>query len=216
MQLNWDIIGHLNGIEVFRNRFDEILDGLRSRFGHGLFAEKIGAFLPKTGKNGFVSDRSNTIHDQAFVFAVELSLSSLWLSCGIRPAGLVGHSVGEIAAAVSAGVLTLDEALDLIVARSVEMERVPEKGFMCQVDSDAESLQAPLLKFGVEIACKNSPKQTVVAGPEAAFEVLENYCAENRLRHHRLKVANAFHSEIMVPASQALATRVPFLHLKLR
>ncbi|MER9708474.1 acyltransferase domain-containing protein [Mesorhizobium sp. M0204] len=211
MQLNWNIIGHLNGIAVFRDRFNEILDGFRSRLGQRLFAEKIGAFLPKEGNNGFVCDRSNTIHDQALVFAVELSLSALWLSCGIRPAGLVGHSVGEIAAAVSAGVLALDEALDLIVARSVEMEQVSEKGFMCEVDADAESLQTPLQKFGVEVACKNCPDRTVVAGREAAFEVLANYCAENRLRHHRLKVANAFHSEIMAPASQALRVRGPIL-----
>lgn len=211
MQLNWDILGHLNGIKAFRDPFNEILDGLRSRLGNGVFAEKIGAFLPKTGNNGFVCGRSNTIHDQALVFAVELSLSALWLACGIRPAGLVGHSVGEIAAAVSAGVLALDEGLDLIVSRSVEMERVPDEGFMCQVDTDAESLQGPLRKFGLEIACKNSPDQTVVAGPEAGFEVLENYCTENRLRHHRLKVANAFHSEIMAPASQALRDRGPVL-----
>lgn len=211
MQLNWDVIDQLKRIEVFRDRFDEILDGLRTRLGHRLFTEKIGAFLPKTGTTGAVSDRSNTIHDQALVFAVELSLSALWLSCGIRPAGLVGHSVGEIAAVVSAGVLALDEALDLIVARSLEMERVPERGFMCQVDASAELLQAPLLKFGLEIACKNCPDRTVVAGPEAAFEDLETYCSENRLRHHRLNVANAFHSEIMAPASQALRDRGPVL-----
>ncbi|ESW72024.1 acyltransferase domain-containing protein [Mesorhizobium sp. C280B] len=211
MELNWDILGHLNGIRAFRDRFNEILDGLRSRLGNGVFAEKIGAFLPKTGNNDLVCGRSNTIHDQALVFAVELSLSAVWLSCGIRPAGVIGHSVGEIAAAVSAGVLALDEALDLIVTRSVEMERMPEKGFMCQVDADAGSLQAPLLKFGLEIACKNCPDRTVVAGPEAGFEVLENYCAENRLRYHRLKVANAFHSEIMAPASQALRDRGPVL-----
>lgn len=211
MQLNWDIIVQLKGIEVFRDRFNEVLDGLRTRLGHRLFAEKIGAFLPKTGNSSSVGDRSNTIHDQALVFAVELSLSALWLSCGIRPAGLVGHSVGEIAAAVSAGVLALDEALDLIVARSVEMERVPEKGFMCQVDASAELLQAPLLNFGLEVACKNCPDRTVVAGPEAAFEVLEKYCSDNRLRHHRLNVANAFHSEIMAPASQALRDSGPVL-----
>ncbi|MGX5805431.1 alpha/beta fold hydrolase [Bradyrhizobium sp. Arg314] len=211
MQLNWDILGCLSSIKVFRDRFNQILDGLRSRLGHRVFTEKIGAFLPKTGKNSFVCGRSNTIHDQALVFAVELSLSALWMSCGIHPAGVVGHSVGEIAAAVSAGVLALEEALDLIVARAVAMERVPEKGFMCQVDADAGSLQAPLLKVGLEIACKNSPDRTVVAGPEAGFEVLENYCAENRLRHHRLKVANAFHSEIMAPASQALRDRGPVL-----
>nr|WP_275593301.1 acyltransferase domain-containing protein [Rhizobium gallicum] len=151
------------------------------------------------------------MHDQALVFAVELSLSALWLSCGIRPAGLVGHSVGEIAAAVTASVLALDEALDLIVARSVEMERVPEKGFMCQVDASAELLRAPLLKFGVEVACKNCLDRTVVAGPEAAFVALEKYCSDNRLRHHRLNVANAFHSEIMAPASEALRDRGPVL-----
>ncbi|MDQ0564441.1 malonyl CoA-acyl carrier protein transacylase/thioesterase domain-containing protein/acyl carrier protein [Rhizobium mesoamericanum] len=211
MQLNWDIIGQLKGIAVFRDRFNEILEGLRSRLGRRLFAEKISAFLPKTGNNGFASDRPNTIHDQALVFAVELSLSALWLSSGIRPIGLVGHSVGEIAAAVSAGVLALDEALDLVVARSVEMERVPEKGFMCQVDADAASLQTSLLKFGLEIACKNSPDRTVVAGPEAVSEIFERYCSENRLRHHRLNVANAFHSEIMAPASQALRDRGPVL-----
>ncbi|MBB4277668.1 acyltransferase domain-containing protein [Rhizobium mongolense] len=211
MQLNWDIIGQLKGIGVFRDHFNQILDGLRTRLGARLFTEKIGSFLPKTGNSGSVSARSNTIHDQGLVFAVELSLSALWLSCGIRPAGVVGHSVGEIAAAVSAGVLALDEALDLIVVRSVEMERVPEKGFMCQVDASAELLQAPLLKFGLEVACKNCLNRTVVAGPEAAFEVLETYCSDNRLRYHRLNVANAFHSEIMAPASQALRDRAPVL-----
>ncbi|PND18224.1 hypothetical protein CN934_29160 [Ensifer sp. MMN_5] len=210
MQLNWDIISQLNEIEVFRNCFTDILDGMRSRLGHVLFAEKIGSLLPTTGKSRFVAGQSNTIHDQALVFAVEQSLSSLWLSLGIRPAGVIGHSVGEIAAAVSAGVHTLDEALDLIVARSVEMERVSDKGFMCQVDANAGSLRA-LLKFGLEIACKNSPDRTVVAGTEATFERLENYCSENKLRYRRLEVANAFHSESMAPASQALRDKGPLL-----
>ncbi|MGO7960488.1 acyltransferase domain-containing protein [Rhizobium leguminosarum] len=210
MQLNWDIINQLNQIEIFRTRFDEIMDGLRCRLGDKVFDEKIGVFFPVTGKMNSVSHRPNTIGEQALVSAIELSLSSLWSSYGLQPSGVVGHSVGEIAAAVCAGVHTLDEALDLIVARSVEMERIPQKGFMCQVGADAESLQ-PLREFDLEIACKNSPYQTVIAGPEREFQSLVNYCEKNSLKHHRLAAVNAFHSELMAPASRALYEKGPIL-----
>ncbi|WEX91653.1 acyltransferase domain-containing protein (plasmid) [Sinorhizobium garamanticum] len=211
MRFDWESIADLNGFKVFQDRFNDILDGLRFRLGDCLFTEKIGAFLGKADYSHLCSNERGTIHDQALVFAVELSLSALWLSFGFQPVALVGHSVGEIAAAVSASVLTLDEALDLIVVRSVEMERVPGKGFMCQVDADAESLQAPLQEFGLEVACKNCPDRAVVGGPDTAYEVLEKYCEENGLRHHRLEVANAFHTEIMAPAARALREYGPTL-----
>jgi phthiocerol/phenolphthiocerol synthesis type-I polyketide synthase E len=134
---------------------------------------------------------------QPAVFAVEVALARLWLSWGIRPVGMIGHSLGEYAAATTAGVLPLDGALELVARRAKMIDALP-RGVMLAVPlSEAETL--PLLSDGLAVGAVNSPTTCVVSGPEDAVAALEARLAAKELVSRRLPTTHAFHSPMMEP-----------------
>ncbi len=146
---------------------------------------------------------------QPAIFAVEYSLAQLWISLGIEPAAMIGHSVGEFVAAVLSGVMRLEDALPVIVARGRLMQELPA-GAMLAVRLPEDQLRA-LLGPGSAIAAVNAPSLSVASGPEAEIEALAAQLAARDISARRLQTSHAFHSPMVEPVIaplQALLSRL--------
>ncbi|MGH9058650.1 MAG: type I polyketide synthase, partial [Acidimicrobiales bacterium] len=165
---------------VFAGAFDAVL----ARLEPGLRAVVWGSAAEVLNRTGWA---------QLGLFAVEVALFRLVESWGLRPDCVIGHSVGEVAAAHVAGVLSLGDACVLVSARARLMEALPSGGAMVAVRA-AEAEVLPLLTGGVSIAAVNGPGSVVVSGVEA--EVL---ALASRFEGKRLAVSHAFHSALMDP-----------------
>ncbi|HVR06849.1 MAG TPA: beta-ketoacyl synthase N-terminal-like domain-containing protein [Thermoanaerobaculia bacterium] len=149
---------------------------------------------------------------QPALFAVDYALAQLWISWGVRPAALVGHSLGEYVAACLAGVLTLADALALVAWRGKLMRDLPP-GAMLSVELPAAELE-PLLGGGLELASINGPSAAVATGAVDAVAALEERLAGRGVRCRRVRIGNAFHSAMLEPVLDAFAERVRQVELR--
>ncbi|MFF4776744.1 SDR family NAD(P)-dependent oxidoreductase [Microtetraspora fusca] len=138
-----------------------------------------------------------TRYTQPALFTVEYALARLWQSWGVRPAAMIGHSIGEYAAATVAGVFRLPDAVRLVAARGALMQSMPP-GSMLAVQRD-ESELAGRLPEGVSVATVNGPGTCVVAGPVDAIEAFAATLKAEKVGCKPLRTSHAFHSAMMEP-----------------
>ena len=170
---------------VFREHFDACAAALQS----------VGLDIKREIFDGTPASMAATAIAQPATFVIEYCLAQVWLARGLKPAVLIGHSVGEFVAAVLAGVMTLADALRLVAARGRLMQAQPA-GSMLSVRAPAADVAARL-PAGLSIAAENSPLASVVSGPTPLIEsfaaALESAGIANRL----LQTSHAFHSAMM-------------------
>jgi amino acid adenylation domain-containing protein len=201
----------------FRADVDRCAETLAPALGRDLRTE---IFVPP----GIVLDTAElalaqTALTQPALFTIEYALARLWMSWGLRPQALLGHSLGELVAATLAGVWSLDDALALVAERGRLLQATPP-GAMLAVEL-AENELAPLLGEGLALAAVNAPRSCVVSGVRDAAAALAGRLRALGVDHRPLRVSHAFHSALIEPALAPFAAavgrvalappRIPFL-----
>jgi acyl transferase domain-containing protein len=148
---------------------------------------------------------------QPALFVFEYALAQLWMSWGVRPAALLGHSIGEYVAACVAGMMPLKAALELVVARGNLMQALPT-GAMLAVAANKEYLVPRMHEL--DLAAVNAPELCVVAGPETAIAALESDLSFEGRATWRLQTSHAFHSAMMEPILESLRRAVARIPLQ--
>ena len=149
---------------------------------------------------------------QLALFVIEYALAQLWMSWGVHPVAMIGHSIGEYVAACLADVFSLEEALALVAARGQLMQQLPP-GSMLAVPLSEKEVQ-PWLAETLSLATINGTSSCVVSGVTEAIETLQNQLASAGVECKRLHTSHAFHSEMMEPILEPFQERIKQVNLK--
>jgi acyl transferase domain-containing protein/acyl carrier protein len=196
---------------TFRKAFDECADLFRGPLGQDLRT----LVYPEEDKASAAALMQQTSLTQPVLFATEYALAMLWSEWGIRPAAMLGHSIGEYVAACIAGVMTLRDAISLVAARGRLMQGLPH-GSMLSImlgENEVEPMISGL--DGVCLAAVNGPSACVVSGPTEKLEALAQSLTARGVPNRHLKTSHAFHSSMMDPILGTFLQQVRAIRLSL-
>lgn len=179
---------------VFRSEIDRCAEILRQHLDTDIRATLYPGPADRKLAEARINDTSIT---QPVIFAVEYSLAKLWLSWGIKPSVLIGHSIGEYVAAVLAETFALENALALLAERAKLMQSLPA-GSMLAVRLDGHTV-ADMLPAEVSLAAYNSPKLCTVSGLTEVLKSFQKELETKNVASRLLATSHAFHSAMMEP-----------------
>ena len=205
------------------DRCDEILrEHLSESILYVIFNESVSPqVIPVPNKSGGIQDEqrqmdsrlhgndnldganriNQTAYTQPALFAIEYALAALWQSWGVKPDFVLGHSVGEYAAATVAGMFTLEDGLKLIAERGRLMQSLPEDGAMAAIFTDEKMVAEAISPFEneVSIAALNGPQNIVISGIKSRVDAIVADFEKQGIKGKPLTVSHAFHSPLMEP-----------------
>jgi len=153
---------------------------------------------PNDTENEAAAEQLKQTHiTQPALFVIEYALAQLWISWGISPQAMIGHSIGEYVAACLAGVMSLEDALTLVAMRGRFMQQLPS-GSMLSIPLPEAEVKT-LLNENLSLAASNAPSSCVVSGNHAAIDVLYEQLIAQGIQCRRLHTSHAFHSQMMTP-----------------
>lgn len=188
------------GEELYRSApvFEESMQKCDELFSNHIH-QSITRLLYGTNSDG--KQLHQAIYSQPIIFSIGYSLNRLWESWGIKPAVVIGHSIGEYAAACAAGVFSLEEAVKLVAIRGNIMQQVPDNGKMIGVlmsEARAREIIAPYIS-SVSIAAVNTPKNVTLSGDGVHLGKITRQIKQERLFVEHLDISHPFHSIRMAP-----------------
>ncbi len=193
---------------VFKEEMDRCFEILRSHLNIDLH-EIIYPSGPVTEE---VTEKlTQTMFTQPALFTIEYALARLWMSWGVHPVAMVGHSIGEYVAACLAGVFSLEDALTVVAARSRLMQGLPG-GLMLAVFLSEKELQ-PFLDEKLSVAVINLPSLCIVSGEKEAIADLEKQLTNKNVLCRHIRTSHAFHSRMTDPIINAFAEQVKQVRL---
>jgi amino acid adenylation domain-containing protein len=137
-----------------------------------------------------------TLAAQPALFVIEYALAQLWISWGIRPVAMIGHSIGEYVAACVAGDMSLDAALEIVAQRARLMQALPP-GAMIALAKESDYASALAIKYDLSLAAINTQSSCVLSGTSEAVRDAEEYLTAERVPFIRLATSRAFHSSMV-------------------
>jgi phthiocerol/phenolphthiocerol synthesis type-I polyketide synthase E len=194
---------------VFREQLDRCIELLRPH----IELDLLGVLYPSAAQ---AEETARQLRRASLalpiLFAIEYALARLWMSWGLQPQAMIGHSLGEYVAACLSGVMGLEDALALVALRGQLFEQLPP-GAMLSVPLSEDAL-LPLLDERLSLAAINGPSQCVASGPVEAIERLAAALAARGVDSRRLQIDVAAHSAMLEPILEPFAGFVATLRLQ--
>jgi len=179
---------------VYRQHIDRGLQLMQSKHGIDL---KPFLFASEENREALAKEFERPSLQLPAIFMVEFALAQLWISWGVKPDALIGHSLGENTAACLSGVMSFEDCLGLVTLRGQLFEKVQEGG-MLSVSLSPEDLK-PLLQDQLDLATVNSPSLCAVSGTVEQLEKLAKTLEEREIDFQRIRINIAAHSRLLEP-----------------